>query len=431
VVPFITQRGPSTWRLRRAAGLSAPSPARLLGWTLRLLALTLAVLGLVWAGCAGDGTPTAPSTDARATDSSTMVTTAAGTATPPTPTAVSAAPAGDADLQVEVVATGLEVPWEMRFLPDGNLVVTERTGRIVRVDPTTSTVTPLGELPVVANGESGLLGLAIDPDFPVQAYLYVVYTHSADGGGLQNRVSRLTLRGDAVGEEKILVDGIPAGSIHDGSRVAFGPDGFLWVTTGDAGQGSPAQDRGSLAGKVLRMDRDGRPASGNPFPDSLVYSYGHRNPQGIAWLPGDSRPFLTEHGPDRNDEINHVEAGGDFGWPTFVGAIGRPGFVDPIYTWTPTIAPAGAVFYDADAIPGWRGSLLFVTLKEQDLRRLTPADTGSSSVSDEDILLDSRFGRLRSIAVGPDGALYLGTSNRDGRGTPGSDDDRILRVTTS
>jgi glucose/arabinose dehydrogenase len=374
----------------------------------------------MWAGCAGNGTPTAPS----------VVTTAAGTATTPTPTAGSAAPAGDADLQVQVVATGLEVPWEMRFLPDGNLVVTERTGRIVRVDPTTGAVTSLGELPVAANGESGLLGLAIDPDFPAQPYLYVAYTHDAGGGGLQNRVSRLTLRGDAVGEEKILVDGIPAGSIHDGSRVAFGPDGFLWVTTGDAGQGSPAQDRGSLAGKVLRMDRDGLPAPGNPFPDSLVYSYGHRNPQGLAWLPGDPQPFLTEHGPDRNDEINHVVAGGNFGWPNFAGTTGRPGFVDPIYTWTPTIAPAGAVFYEADAIPGWRGSLLFVTLKEQDLRRLTPADAAFSAVSHEDILLDGRFGRLRSIAVGPDGALYLGTSNRDGRGSPGSDDDRILRVTT-
>ncbi len=412
----------------RAAALFAQSRARRSSRTSLVLAISFAVVVLVWAGCAGDGTPNAPTTDTPATDSSTVVTSEPGMTTTSTLFAGSGPPVGDADLQVEVVATGLDVPWEMRFLPDGNLVVTERTGRIVRVDPTTGAVTPLGELPITANGESGLLGLAIDPDFSTQPYLYVAYTHDA-GGGLQNRVSRLTLRGDAIGEEKILIDGIPAGSIHDGSRVAFGPDGFLWVTTGDAGQGNSAQDRGSLAGKVLRMDRAGRPATGNPFPGSLVYSYGHRNPQGIAWLPGDPRPFLTEHGPDRNDEINHVEAGGNFGWPTFVGTVGRPGFVDPIYTWTPTIAPAGAVFYEADAIAGWRGSLLFVTLKEQDLRRLTPAGKALAAVSHEDILLDGRFGRLRSIAVGPDGAVYLGTSNRDGRGSPGSDDDRILRVT--
>jgi len=389
------------------------------GRSLSALALLLAVLVLLVTGCAGAGTSTAP----------TVVTTADGTTAAPTPTSDAGVPAGDADLLVEVVATGLDVPWEMRFLPDGNLLVTERTGRIVRVDPGTGVVTPLGGLPVTADGESGLLGLAVDPDFPAQPYVYVAYTHDARDGGLQNRVSRLTLTGDAIGDERVLVDGIPAGSIHDGSRVAFGPDGFLWVTTGDAGRGSPAEDKGSLAGKVLRMDRDGRPSPGNPFSGSLVYSYGHRNPQGIAWLSGDPQPFLTEHGPDTNDEINHVAAGGDFGWPTFVGKVTEPGFVDPIYTWTPTVAPAGAVFYEADAIPGWRGSLLFVTLKEQDLRRLTPADAAFAAVSNEDVLLDGRFGRLRSIAVGPDGALYLGTSNRDGRGDPASDDDRILRVT--
>ena len=203
------------------------------GVTSSASAVLIVALVFVMVGCAGGGTSTVP----------TVVTTAAATTTAPPSTVGSGAPAGDADLQVEVVATGLDVPWEMRFLPDGNLVVTERTGRIVRVDPTTGAVTPLGGLPVAANGESGLLGLAVDPDFPAQPYLYVAYTHDAGAGGLQNRVSRLTLRGDAIGEEKMLVDGIPAGSIHDGSRVAFGPDGFLWVTTGDAGQGSPAQDR--------------------------------------------------------------------------------------------------------------------------------------------------------------------------------------------
>jgi glucose/arabinose dehydrogenase len=272
--------------------------------------------------------------------------------------------------------------------------------------------------------------MALDPEFPAQSYLYVMYTYrDADAGaGLSNRVSRVTLSGDALGEEVVLVDGIPGAGNHDGGRLAFGPEGDLWVTTGDASRGERAQDLGSLAGKVLRMDREGRPADGNPFDGSLVYSLGHRNPQGLAWLPGDPDPFVTEHGPGDNDEVNHVRAGGNFGWPVVGGAPGRAEFVDALFSWTPTIAPAGAVFYESDAIPGWKGSFLFVTLKESDLRRLTPADPSFTAVADEQILFDGEFGRLRCIAVGPDGALYVGTSNRDGRGNPRGGDDKILRI---
>ncbi len=339
--------------------------------------------------------------------------------------------AGEADLTVEVVAEDLTVPWEIRFFPDGALLVTERSGRILRIDVATGAVSELGRLSVAREGEGGLLGVALDPDFPARPYLYVAYTYEAEGTetGLSNRVSRLTLNGDAVGEEKVLVDGIPGAGNHDGSRVAFGPEGDLWVTTGDASRAELAQELGSLAGKVLRMDREGRPAAGNPFGDSLVYSYGHRNPQGLAWLAGDSDPFVTEHGPSENDEVNHIRAGGNYGWPLVGGTGGGPEFVGAVYAWSPTIAPAGAVFYEADAIPGWRGSLLFVTLKESDLRRLVPTDSSFSAVAEEHILLDERFGRLRSIAVGPDGALYLGTSNRDGRGNENEGDDKILRIT--
>jgi glucose/arabinose dehydrogenase len=339
-------------------------------------------------------------------------------------------PAVEDDLAVKVIAEGLDVPWEIRFLPDGNLLVTERSGRIVRVETATGSVTGLGTLPVAAAGEGGLLGVALDPEFPAQSYLYVMYTHrdAGAGTGLSNRVSRVTLRGDALGEEVVLVDGIPGAGNHDGGRLAFGPAGDLWVTTGDASRGERAQDPGSLAGKVLRMDREGRPAEGNPFDGSLVYSLGHRNPQGLAWLSGDPDPFVTEHGPGANDEVNHVRAGGTFGWPLVGGAPGRAEFVDALFSWTPTIAPAGAVFYESDAIPGWKGSFLFVTLKESDLRRLTPADPSFTAVADEQILFDGEFGRLRCIAVGPDGALYVGTSNRDGRGDPRSGDDKILRI---
>lgn len=406
-----------TERIGRTSG----TPALVLPRAAIAIAL-LAMLALLVQGCADSSTdPTTSSAPASATTS--ML---SGATAPPE----NAPTATEDDLLVEVVAEGLDVPWEIRFFPDGALLVTERVGRVLRIDPADGATEELGRLPVAQEGEGGLLGVALDPEFPTQPYLYLAYTYRTDGtdSGLANRVSRLTLRGDSVGEELVLVDGIPGAGNHDGARVAFGPDGYLWVTTGDAGKGERAQDLTSLAGKVLRMDRQGRPAAGNPFGDSPVYSYGHRNPQGLAWQTGDPEPFVTEHGPSENDEVNHIQAGGNFGWPLTGGPGGGPEFVDPIYSWTPTIAPAGAVFYEADAIRSWRGSLLFVTLKQSDLRRLTPVDASFGAVAGEKVLFDGRFGRLRSIAVGPDGALYIGTSNRDGRGDPRAGDDKILRV---
>lgn len=378
--------------------------------------LGVIALALLVQGCTGS------------TSTSLPVTSTSSSAAPGAP---SEAAAGEDDLVVDVVAENLDVPWEIRLFPDGALLVTERAGRILRVDPASGAVEVLGTLPVAQEGEGGLLGAALDPEFPGQPYLYVAYTYRAAGteSGLANRVSRLTLSGDTAGEEKVLVDGIPGAGVHDGSRVAFGPEGDLWVTTGDASQGERAQDLGSLAGKVLRMDREGRPAAGNPFGDSLVYSYGHRNPQGLAWLAGDPEPFVTEHGPSESDEVNHIRAGGNFGWPLVKGFGGGAGFVDPVYSWTPTIAPAGSLFYESDAIPGWRGSLLFVTLKQSDLRRLAPTDTSFTAIAEEVVLFDGRFGRLRSIAMGPDGAVYVGTSNRDGRGDARAGYDKILRIT--
>ncbi len=332
---------------------------------------------------------------------------------------------------MDVVGTGFSVVWEMRFLPDGTLLVAERTGSIKRLDPKTGQVQTLGRLPVAQVGEAGLYGLALDPAFPTQPYLYVAYSYPS-GSGVRTRVSRLTYQTTAVGAELVLVNDLPAGTIHDGGRLGFGPDGNLWVTVGDTGTSTLAQKLSSAAGKVLRITRDGAPAPGNPFPGSLpgslVYSYGHRNPQGLAWRAGDGRPFVTEHGPAVNDEVNHLVAGGNFGWPLVAGFTVLQGFVNPVRTWTPTIAPAGATFYERDEIPGWKGSFLFVTLKEQDLRRLTPADAAFTSAAREDVLFDGQFGRLRSIQVGPDGALYIGTSNRDQSGTPIAADDRILRV---
>jgi glucose/arabinose dehydrogenase len=325
----------------------------------------------------------------------------------------------------------------MRFLPDGRLLITEREGRIVIADVKSGAITEVGRIDVAAQGEAGLMGLALDPAFPETPAIYVSYTHAGDGAD-QNRVSRFELTGldssnPQLGMETVLVDGIRAASNHDGSRVAFGPDGYLWVTMGDAGDGDQAQLMDSLSGKVLRMTTDGQPAPDNPFSDaafpfSLIYTLGHRNPQGIAFQPQTGVAYVTEHGPNADDEVNRLQAGGNYGWPDLGGKAGRPGFVDPITSWTPTIAPAGCIFYTASLLPDLQGKFLFVTLKGSDLRVLTPAASDFQAVAEEQTLFDGQFGRLRAIVQGPDGALYISTSNHDGRGDPGPLDDRIIRI---
>lgn len=376
-------------------------------------------------------TPSAPSTP------SSVLTVTSEAPTPPTfPSTASTLVEGS--YKATTVIRGLRVPWEMRFMPDGALLITERGGRVVLADVYSGTVSEVGRIEVATQGETGLLGLALDPDFPDTPAIYVTYTYPGDEG-IKNRVSRFELTGlgadtPRLGRETVLVDGIPAGSIHDGSRVAFGPDGYLWVTMGDAGRGANAQRMDSLSGKVLRMNEEGQPASDNPFldrayPFSLVYTLGHRNPQGIAFHPVTLAPYITEHGPSTDDEVNRLRAGGNYGWPDLGGKVGRPGFTDPLVAWTPTIAPAGCLFYTGTTLENLRDTFLFVTLKESDLRVMVPADTDNfRAVIDEKILFDRQFGRLRAIAQGRDGALYLATSNRDGRGNPGPLDDRIIRV---
>ena len=343
-----------------------------------------------------------------------------------------------AALQAVTVVEGLSIPWEMRFLPDGRLLVTEREGRVVLADVESGDVTEVGRIDVLARGEGGLMGLALDPGFPEPADIYVSYTHS-QGGDAQNRVSRFALEGldgptPGLGVETVLLDGIPAGSNHNGSRVAFGPDGYLWVTTGDSGDGDLAQQMDSLAGKVLRMTKDGQAAPDNPFPDepypfSLIYTLGHRNPQGLAFHPVSGEAYVTEHGPSDNDEINKLQAGGNYGWPDLRGKVDEPGFIDPIASWSPTIAPAGALFYTSGRLSALDGCFVFVTLKESDLRILVPTDTADfAAVAEERVLFDDEFGRLRAIAVGPDGYLFVSTSNLDGRGDPRPGDDRIIRI---
>jgi glucose/arabinose dehydrogenase len=300
-------------------------------------------------------------------------------------------PAEPVPLEVTEVTRDLQTVWSLAWDPEGRLWFTERPGRLTRLGGPTLEVEG-----VIESGEAGLMGLEID----AAGRFFLMYT-APDG----NRVVRL----EPDGSQTVLVDGIAAGGIHDGGRIRLGPDGSLFVSTGDVGDGELAQDPGSLNGKILRVDPD--------TGDLSVFSNGHRNAQGLCFAP-DGRFYSTEHGPDEGDEINILREGDNGGWPETVG--------NGIWNYTPTIAPAGCAYYDAELIPQWRGSLLFVTLKDQSLRRLTLA--GDGSVEEEEVLYQGEFGRLRDVAVGPDGAVYLATSNHDGRGNPQDGDDRILRI---
>jgi glucose/arabinose dehydrogenase len=309
-------------------------------------------------------------------------------------------PRPDQGLRVEVVAEGLEVPWEIAWLPDGRALVTERPGRIRFLDG------PLvAEVDVSALGEGGLMGLALDPEFETQPFVYLYFT-TADGLQLE----RWRFEDDRLTREASLIDGvIEAGPIHDSGRIAFGPDDALYVATGDAGDGELAQDPESLNGKYLRLTEYRR---GPVRPEILTL--GHRNAQGFDWEPDTDRLISTEHGPQGFDEVNEIEEGRNYGWPEVVGSD-HGDFTAPLKVYEEAIAPSGATF--------WNGEFVFATLRGEALRRLD-LDSGR-----DEVLLDGEYGRLRTVRVGPDGALYVLTSNRDGRGSPQEGDDRVLRVT--
>jgi glucose/arabinose dehydrogenase len=340
-------------------------------------------------------------------------------------------------LRVETVVSGLDTPWDLAWGPDGQIWVTERGGRISRVNPASGQRTTAGQLPDVAeSGESGLMGIAFHPDFATEPWVYASHSYSA-GGGLRNRLVRARWDGQALGPPEVLLGDIPGSGIHDGSRLVVGPDRLLYMTTGDAASANLAQDRNSLAGKVLRLTLSGQPAPGNPL-GTAVYSLGHRNPQGLVFHPTTGALYSTEHGPGDNDEVNRIIGGRNYGWPTVHGLcdddVGTErafcqanDVLEPLAAWTPTIAPAGADIYVADLIPGWTGSLLFTTLKGAAVYRLLLSADGQR-VTDRETLFEGQFGRLRDVLVAPDGAVYFATSNRDGRGNPSADDDRILRV---
>ncbi len=273
------------------------------------------------------------------------------------------------------------------------------------------------------------MGLALAPDFAASGAFYVYYTYDV-AGGVRNRVVRLRLSEGQATAEATVLDDLPGATVHDGGAIAFRPDGKLYVGTGDARRPALAPDRTSPGGKVLRLNPDGTVPDDNPFPGSPVYSLGHRNPQGLAWNPETGDLYATEHGASGNDELNLIEPGANYGWPLAEGAE-HGEFAAPLAVYGLSIAPSGATWYESSAIPPWRADLLFATLAGTHLHRVSVDSDDPRRVTGQEEVFDERYGRLRDVRAGPDGELYLLTSNRDGRGSPTEDDDRLLRISWS
>ena len=371
----------------------------------RVLAIIVAAVAL--SACGGDG------------DSGT---TRASTATTPTtlePPTSGREPAEDPDVDPAgrpkgTIARGLKIPWELAFLPDGSALVTERPGRVRLLSRALKLQRkPVARIRVDDSGEGGLLGLAVDPRFRSNRFVYLYRTTSSGNQVVRYRYDRSRLSGATV-----IVKGIKAGVVHDGGRLRFGPDNALYITTGETGDGELAQDPSSLNGKILRV-RD--PRGGAVKPD--IVSLGHRNVQGLDWQPRTGRLFATEFGPDAHDELNEIVEGRNYGWPDAQGNEGpTPAFID----YEDVIAPSGATFVKRSG-SNWSGDLLIATLRGEHLRRVS-IDREGDQVSRDDALFRGRFGRLREVVEGPDGGIYVLTSNTDGRGEPRSGDDRIIRI---
>ncbi|QLH04314.1 hypothetical protein C5F49_02515 [Nitrosopumilus oxyclinae] len=337
----------------------------------------------------------------------------------------------ESNIKVETIADNLKIPWEIDFATDGRIFFTERVGNL-RVIENGVISEPIISLKV-SGTEGGLLGLALDPDFEENHYLYLYYSYN-DFLDIFNRVVRYTESENTLSDETILLDRIPGSNWHDGGRIKFGPDQKLYITTGDASSYNLAQDLNSLAGKILRINSDGTIPKDNPFTDSAIFSYGHRNPQGIDWHPDSGILVASEHGPSgergrAHDEINVIFSGKNYGWPEIIGDETSEGLENPIiHTGDDTWAPSGASFYDSDKISDWYGKYFVATLRGNHLRMLD-LDLENNLVVGSEAILAGEYGRLRNANMGPDGHLYILTSNQDGRGDPAYNDDRILRIT--
>ena len=318
-------------------------------------------------------------------------------------------PANQEGYETEILVQDLNTPWAIDFLPDGKMIFTERDGRVSIFDNGTTKI--VGTITVTQISESGMLGIAVDPEFNTNKFVYLYYT-STNG----NRISRFTLNG-TLQNETVLIDRIPNSQFHNGGRLKFGPDGKLYATTGDATNNQSAQDINSLGGKILRINKDGTIPSDNPF-ENYVYSYGHRDPQGITWNTLTQQMYSSEHGSTRNDEINIITNGGNYGWPLCQGNESAQGYIKPLIVYTDfTLAPSGIAYYN--------GALYVACLRGSQLRKITLSIDGNSVTGQE--ALFTNLGRIREVVM-HDNYLYIATSNRDGRGIPQAGDDKIIRI---
>jgi glucose/arabinose dehydrogenase len=339
-------------------------------------------------------------------------------------------------VRVEIWIEDLRIPWSLVFLPGGGALVSERPGtiRLVREDKLLQK--PYAVIDVEHIGEGGLMGLAIHPSFPAEPYVYVMHTYRKENR-LYNRVIRLRDSGGHGAFDRVIIEGIPGGRNHNGGRIGFGPDRMLYIATGEIFESEIAQDIKSLGGKILRLTPDGEIPEDNPFKDSPVYSYGHRNPQGIDWKPGTNELFESEHGPSGefgrfgHDEINIILKGGNYGWPEVIGAAGRKPYIDPIVVWKKATPPSGIIFYKGNLLSHLKCDLFVATLRSRALIRikLDPYNRvrGIQRWFSADYN-DGKYGRIRDVVEGPDGAIYFLTNNTDGRGSPQPGDDRIYRI---
>jgi len=352
-----------------------------------------------------------------------------GTDAPPTPPGDVVIAADGTRVAVDVVARNLEIPWAMAFAPDGRMFLTERPGRVRIFDRGQMLAAPALVLTdVAAVGEGGLLGIAVHPDFATNHFVFLAYTALLAGGARETRVVRYREVGNMLGEPAVILSGVGAADIHDGARVKFGPDRKLYVTMGDTASPPTAQDLGTLTGKILRLNDDGTVPGDNPFAGSPIFSYGHRNPQGLDWHPVTGEPWGSEHGQTGNDEINRLLPGRNSGWPVIEADQTRAGMETPILFFSPSIAPSGASFYTGSAITGFRGNFFVGALAGQHLLRIRFDPNDPNRVAGTERLLAGQFGRIRDVVNGPDGALYFCTSNRDGRNTPVATDDRLVKL---
>ncbi len=323
----------------------------------------------------------------------------------------------DAAIDIQVLTQNLSFPWELTWGPDNMIWMTERGGKVSRVNPTTGVATALITIAdVKATGEGGLLGMALHPSFTVSPHVFVVYNYDK-AGVFTEKVVRYTYSGNMLTGPTVILDNIPAANIHNGSRLLISSDLKLFISTGDAANQPSAQNLASLSGKILRVNLDGSIPSDNPVSGSPVWSYGHRNPQGLVFA--NDKLYSSEHGPEKDDEVNIILKKRNFGWPNVNGLCDETGeqsfcntnnVAQPLSRWTPTIAVSGMDFYNNNAIPQWKNSLIMATLKDATLYQLKLNATGDK-VEGSIKLLAGTYGRLRDVCISPDGKVFVATSN--------------------